>query len=116
VRGGPLDRRITFERKAFRENTMGEKEPYWAPLDPAHGTVWARYQPGSGAEQREAAIEAAKLPATFTTRWSALLAGVTTADRIIFDDQPFDIKSAVELGRREGLQFVAITQFQGVTP
>lgn len=97
IRSGKLDRTITFQRKAETENTAGTVTSAWADFATARAellrTAFADQATGAGEGQGEAL--------SFRLRY---VPGVTTGDRIIYDGQPYSIKSIQEFGRRRILE------------
>jgi SPP1 family predicted phage head-tail adaptor len=94
---GRRDREIVFERAAVTKSPMGAERPSWTE----HCRALAEVRWGSGAERRAAAQERATVPATFRVLRSPTTAGLTAADRIIFEGLPWDITSVVPWGRHE---------------
>src|SRR3546814_3362472 len=86
-------------------------------------TVPAQYIPSAGKEAREAMGQQATLPASFVMQYTPMLDDVLVigpADyRLRFpptdDGRVFDIKSAVEIGLREGIEIVALASAAGPT-
>ena len=78
--------------------------------------VWAQFSPGRGSERRAMAEDQADAPVTWRIRYSAAVADLNPRDRLqemragVAFGPVFDIKSVVELGRREGLEIVAIAR------
>lgn len=114
--GGSLDRRIRIERDGASIHDGFQNVP-GAPI--ALATVWASAKPGGGRERYVSAENAASAPMVFMIRWTAALdpnavGGITTDDRIRFPASDegllFDIKSAVEFGRREGIIIAGVRQ------
>ncbi len=104
---GAMDRRIRIERPEMIDDGHQTRPGDWEPL----ATVWAHYLPARGQEAREMMGREATLPATFRVRWRASLADLGAGDRLRFpapSGAVFDIQSAVEIGRREGIEIVAV--------
>jgi SPP1 family predicted phage head-tail adaptor len=106
---GKLDRRITLQRITGTVDDGYTSTPGWAAL----AKVWAQYLPGTGQERSEQAERAATIVETFRIRWSSDVADLTPADRLVFQDRTYDIKSAVELGRREMIEIKAVARSDG---
>jgi head-tail adaptor len=102
-----LDRRIRIERAAPADDGYNETQE-WAPL----ADVWAQYIPSAGQEAREALGREATLPATFVIRWSPVSATIAAGDRLRFpaeaDGQIYDIRSAVNVDRRQTIHITAV--------
>lgn len=102
---GSLDRRVRIERATPSDNGLNTTEA-WSEL----ATIWARYIPARGQEAREQMGQEGRLLATFQLRWSAKVSVVVEAGfrlRFPVEGQVWDIKSAIEIGRREGIEIVA---------
>lgn len=106
MKAGRLDRRITLQRKSATQNSYGEEVAAWADL----ATVWAEVVPSAGREAFVAQQFAGFINATFRVRWSSLTRSITDLDRISFDGRIYNITEVREIGRREGLEFVAYTR------
>ena len=103
MRAGELDRRITIEVNAPTRSASGAAVDSWS----AFATVWAKRRDVGGREIRAGAEFVGEIDAVFTVRW---LAGVTDAMRVDDDGTLFDIKWPRELGRRSGLEILAVAQ------
>lgn len=101
MRAGQLTRVIRIERPSWAPNDLGTPVESWARV----ATLRAAVTP-AGAEEffrgQGAVTEAAVI---FHTRH---LAGVTTADRVVFDGRAFDIREVIDSGRRDGLEIRAV--------
>ncbi|MDE0878922.1 MAG: head-tail adaptor protein [Sphingomonas bacterium] len=107
LNAGAIDRRVRIERAGADDNGYNEVD-VWGEL----ATVWAQYLPARGQEAREALGREATAPATFRVRWQRLLGDLGAGDRLVFPigegARVYDIKSVTEMGRREGLEIVAV--------
>lgn len=107
---GRLDRRVRIESAAAGDDGYNETET-WAPL----ATVWAHVIPTAGREAREQLGREAMLSSSFRIRYSPRVAAVKADGfRLRYpatdDGQVWDIKSVVEIGRREGLEIIAVAR------
>ncbi len=106
---GPRDRRILIERAAIRDDGLQRRPDGWRVI----AARWARVIIARGSEARTALGTDATLPATFTIAWSPDIADVGAGDRVRYpaseDGQVFDIKAAVEIGRRDEIELHAVT-------
>lgn len=103
---GRTDRRIQFRRCSLTSGPLGQVET-WAD----HGApVWASYAPVGGAERWAAGQVQATRMARFTMRWSDLTSGIDAKDRLTFDGREWTIVSADEIGRRNGVELVAVAE------
>jgi SPP1 family predicted phage head-tail adaptor len=91
MRAGRLKHRIRFERFTSTINEYGEPVQVWTELD----TVWSGVEPIRGAERFAAMQTQSDADVMIVTRWSRILGAITTADRIIFGDIVYDIKSVI---------------------
>lgn len=109
---GQLDRRVRIEVATTGDDGMNEIEVF-EPL----ATVWARYVPARGQEAREQMGRDVMMTASFHIRWSQAVAPLLSATgrfRLRYpgtaDGQAWDIKSAVEIGRCEGIEIIAFAR------
>ena len=103
LRRGEANRLIYIQRQGpVVHDGFGQKPGPWQNMT----TVWAKMKAGRGSERQEAAARQEVQPLSFWVRWSPTIASVTTKDRIIFDDQPYDITAKVELERRQVIEFM----------
>lgn len=91
-----LDRSITLERSTTTLNADREEVTAWAPI----ATVAAQRLENGSREFLRAYGQAEEGEAVFRVRF---IAGITTADRIVFDGDSLELVGIVELGRRAGL-------------
>lgn len=117
---GKLDRRVTIVRDGAE--AVNNR---WTGADPAADTDswgqeqsegagrierWASARPAPGIERFANAENAASAPMRFVFGWEADL--VRRTDRIEHDGQTYDIKSAIEIGRREGWEVLATARVE----
>lgn len=96
MNAGKRDRRITFERSAPVRTALGVKpQTSWILI----GSRLANIRFGTGAERREAAVEAAVQPATFRTLADNFTTTVTVGDRIGYAGLVYDIAGITPIGR-----------------
>ncbi len=100
MRAGKLDRTIIIQRFTSEPNEYGTPIETWtivatlrAQIIQANTEEFIR----GGAEDETVII--------FRTRW---LAGITTADRIDYEGEAFNLKETKEIGRRKGLELRAV--------
>lgn len=97
MRAGKLDRLITIERLDETVAPSGAVTADWSRVAKVRAELVQQAAdeflagPGEG-EQRTL---------VFRIRWRT---GLSTADRVIFEGKPFDLKQIVEIGRRRGLE------------
>jgi head-tail adaptor len=105
--------RILIERSAVVDDGHNETEA-WAEL----ATISAQFIPSAGREAREAQQQLGRealQPASFRVRWSTTTAQIAPGGfRLRFpattDGQVWDIKSAVEVKRREEIEIIALAR------
>lgn len=91
-----LDRTITIERLTRTLDEFRAEVETWAPL----ATLAAQRIENGTREFVRAYGQAEEGAALFRTRY---VAGITTADRIVFEGAALELVEVAELGRREGL-------------
>lgn len=102
MRAGKLDRVIRIDRfSAGLPDAFGTVTPVFAPM----ATLRAQVVQSSTEEFMQAAGTTDQTAIIFRTRW---LDGVTTSDRVLYENSFFNIKEIKELGRRRGLELRAV--------
>lgn len=101
MRAAKLDRTIAIEHNAETVSATGATRTAWTNL----ATVRAEIVTASTSEFLTGFGEAEAGTVVFRVRY---LAGITTADRIVFDGRAHNIKEIVEIGRRRGLELRAV--------
>lgn len=107
LRAGTLDRRITLMSAGIVRNEGGDDVDGFVPL----ATVWASVRPAPGVERLASAQSAAEAPTVFRIRWSPAVADFSPSGVIEYpvgSGRRFDVKSVVEIGRRDGLEIAAV--------
>lgn len=100
MRAGQLDRRITIQSLVDTVDGTGSNVKTTTTL----ATVWAQKVDLRGTE----ALEAGKLEGRQISKFRIrFLTGVTTKHQISYSGQNYNIISIAEMGRREGLEFMA---------
>lgn len=97
---GRRDRKITIERATEVRDAIGAVTLTWSTLTYA----WAAYIPIPAMESFKAGREAVLRSARFILPY---ISGLTSEDRISFENDYWNITSWNELGRREGLEVLA---------
>lgn len=106
---GKLDRRVTILRAG------GASTDSWGEDDPGADveTVrWASVRPAPGTERFANAENAATAVMRFVFRWEAGL--VEPTDRLRHAGLTYDVKSVTEIGRREGIEVLAVARVEEV--
>ncbi len=101
MRAGKLDRTITIERKTETVSPTGAVVSAWLNI----ATVRAEIVTQSASEFLTGFGEAENGTIVFRVRY---LAGITTADRVAYAGQVYDLKEVTEIGRRRGLELRAV--------
>lgn len=106
VEAGKLDRRVTILRAG-----TGTRDEYGEvqPGANTETTTWASLRPAPGTERFANAENAATAPMRFVFRWRADLVRETDRLRDEFG-LVYDVKSVTEIGRREGLEVLAVAR------
>lgn len=97
IRAGKLDRQITIERETEAVAASGAVSKTWEPI----ATVRAELVQLSAEEFLTGFGEGDAGGALFRIRF---MSGISTADRVSFDDTNYDIDEVAELGRKRGLE------------
>lgn len=101
LRPGRMDRRLTLQSKSVTRNGMGQEIVSWANGD----TVWAEVIVMKGREDFEAKQKTSVQMTRFVIRYRT---DVTEgSNRILYENNWYDINSIAEIGRREGLSIIA---------
>lgn len=103
MRAGKLTHTITIERLTETVSPSGHVRKEWAPL----ATMRAEVKQASASEYLTGFGEADAGNAVFVIRWPGVEIG--TADRIVHAGRLWNIKGAVEIGRRRGLELRAVS-------
>jgi SPP1 family predicted phage head-tail adaptor len=103
MEAGALDRRITIERYNETRDSFNNVTKNWATL----ATAWASKEDVSDTERLAAQAVSATLTTRFQIRWSPQVSDVNPKDRVVFNDQVYDIQAVKEIGRHEGLEISA---------
>ncbi|TGU87721.1 head-tail adaptor protein [Mesorhizobium sp. M00.F.Ca.ET.151.01.1.1] len=101
IRAGKLDRTISIVRKTETVSPTGAVVPAWLNI----ATVRAEIVTQSASEFLTGFGEAESGTIVFRVRY---LAGITTADRVTYAGQVYDLKDVTEIGRRRGLELRAV--------
>ncbi|MBZ9694540.1 phage head closure protein [Mesorhizobium sp. CO1-1-9] len=101
MRAGKLDRTISIERKTETVSPTGAVVTAWLNI----ATVRAEIVTQSASEFLTGFGEAENGTIVFRVRY---LAGITTADRVSYAGQVYDLKEVTEIGRRRGLELRAV--------
>lgn len=94
---GKLDRRITIERKTETETPSGDVVKAWTPIV----SVWAEIIQQTATEFFTGYGEAETGSVIFRIRF---VAHITTADRVTYNGNAYNLKEIKELGRRDALE------------
>lgn len=97
MRSHKLDRVITIQTKTTSQNEYGDVTEGWADV----ATVHAQRLEARTSDFLRAESEGTEALRVYRIRWRPYLA---LDDRVIEGGSEFNIKSIVELGRREGLE------------
>lgn len=102
-----MTRRVTIRQKsAPTRNAMNEPVTVWTTL----GTFWGQEdeRQSRGTESAEAGQVRAQLTRVWDLRWTERTALIGPLDRAICGGTEYEIQSATELGRREGIRIVCV--------
>lgn len=102
MRAGKLDRTITIRRKWHETvSPTGAAIPSWVDI----ATVRAEIVTQSASEFLTGFGEAEKSTVVFRVRY---LADITTADKVVYAGQLYNLKEVTEIGRKRGLELRAV--------
>lgn len=97
MRAGSLDRTITVQRLAETRDEYGGTSTGWTDV----ATVRAQLIEQATSDFMQGAGEEARRIAVFRCRW---IAGLTNADRVMFEGLAYDVEQVKEIGRRRGVE------------
>lgn len=107
---GPLDRKISIERKTSTRDDHGQPIESWTRIG---ATRSAAKFPVSGTERFIADQFVGREQDEFQVRWTTDIADVSPLDRVVYpvtvaptDDEIFDIIAVHEIGWRVGLRII----------
>lgn len=103
MRAGSLDRRLTILRRTLARNDYGEQVEEYDTLD----TVWASKLDTTGRELFAAKGTIGENSTRFRIRYRSDL---VLTDRLSYNDTEYDITQISELGRKDGLELVAVAR------
>jgi len=103
MRAGKLDRSITIERQTETVTPTGAAVSAWTTV----AAIRAEVVQATASEIATGYGEAEDGRLTFRVRY---LAGITTADRVTYAGQAYDLKSVIEIGRRRSLELMAVAR------
>lgn len=105
MRLGKLNKRITIRRaSAATRNAMNEPVESWTDF----ASWWAEQVQQRPTESWKAGQTAAQVERVWRVRWSDRAATITASDRLRCDAREFQIIGVTEIGRRIGIEIVAI--------
>jgi SPP1 family predicted phage head-tail adaptor len=106
LQAGRMDRRITIQRVTLTYDALNNPVETWAAL----ATVWASKLEYIGSEAVAAEEVGAQMTTTFRIRWSIKVSTVNPKDRLSFEDRTWNIQNVKEIGRKEGLEIIALAR------
>jgi len=93
MQAGSLRQRVTLERATEARDAYGAVTVTWSTL----ATVWADVQPAAGREYWSAAQTVGEGALRVRIRH---FSGLTSKDRLVWDDRNWDIRSVADVGAR----------------
>jgi len=105
MKGGRLDRRVTFRRKTVQPDAAGEDVEAWCDLV----TVWAGKTEPRGTETVDGG-ETRAAHADIYIRIRHLSDAPTPLDRMVVDGREYDINAVREIQRRQGYEIDGTTR------
>lgn len=114
---GRANQRIKLQAKSVTRNDIGEEVVTWADVvtDTADHAIWAEAWPLKGREFFAAQQTQYAADVRFRIRYRD---GVTREQRILWNDEPYDIIMLVDVGAaRQTIEILAVNGIRnGVTP
>lgn len=105
VAAGRLEQRVTLQQRVAGVNALGQASTSWANMV----EVWAAVEPLRGREFFAAGQTQSEVTTRITIRYRQ---GVTSAMRVVWRGQPYDIREVIEPnGQRQTLELMCL---QGV--
>lgn len=104
MRIGGLDRKISIEFRSVSQDAYGAGiYTYSTPFQ-----AWAKIETRTtgAVENIDDGLEKAVQRVVFLIRYSTDVAGITSGDRVNYNQQNYDIENVVELGRNTSLRLV----------
>ncbi len=109
MKAGPRDREVTIQQLTDSDGTSGYPVESWTDLLPVE---WMCKLAVTGSER----FRAAQLSAAIDTRWQMNYREDMDPDaidvpkkrRLLYQGRIFDITSAIEIGRQEGIELVTL--------
>ncbi|MEN9807762.1 MAG: hypothetical protein RL756_2282 [Pseudomonadota bacterium] len=104
MRAGLLDQRVTIQSKAVTRDAYGAEVITWTDV----ATVWMMAETISGREY----VAMRQAQSDVTTRFRCrYVSGLTTAMRLVWRSQPFNITEVIDrTGRRAELEILAFAE------
>ena len=104
---GALDRRITLERKTTTASDSGAPVETW---DELAERAASRKDVSDGERFKAGGLDGYRV-SRFTIRWDPELVTLTSADRLIHDDETYEIHGVKEVrGRHQRIEITAAVQ------
>jgi SPP1 family predicted phage head-tail adaptor len=105
---GKLDRRITLQKLNLgTPDAMNYATETFTDI----GVVWANVTNVKGDEVQGSSEIKGRITKKFKVRYSSDILDISTTGRVVFDGVTYEIDSpAIEIGRREGLEFTATSR------
>jgi len=104
MRIGKLDRKITIKFLSKSQNDFGEAVASYG----SDFTTWARidYKITGANENEEDNLIKSVQRVNFLIRYCTNVASITSADRVVYNSQNYDIETVIELGRNTSLKLM----------
>lgn len=98
---GHLDRRIELQRRVLTQDAQGQQVQSFE----TYATVWAEKRDIAGREYFAAEAVQSQVTTRFRIRWRS---DVLATDRIAYDAKSYDLEQIAEIGRRDGIELLAV--------
>jgi len=103
MQAGRLRKRVRFQSASPSPDIGGGFAVTWGE----DVELWGDFRPQRGGEVLEAGRSAEQVPGVLQVRWSETAANILPGDRVLIDDEAYNIRSSIDPdGRRIRLEMV----------
>jgi SPP1 family predicted phage head-tail adaptor len=88
MKSGPLQKKVTFERRSSKLTSFGEAKDVWRPI----AETWASIEPLSGREFFAALQTQSDVSVRIVCRYTQAVSTVKAQDRIVHKNTVYDIR------------------------
>lgn len=102
LKAGAMDRRIVVEKPTITQDALGGRVEAWQEVC----QTWAEIVPQSVRARYDGAVESSERKVIFRVRY---ISDIKETQRVRYEDKTYQIIGLQELGRREGLEILAVS-------